>query len=386
MAASDLPALFRPIALRGVAFRNRIVISPMQQYAATADGRPTDWHHHHLVRFAIAGAGLVITEALGIAPEARLTWGDLGIWSDDQVPALRRLADAIAAAGAVPGAQLIHAGRKASVQRPWHGFEPMGADDVRLRGQHPWETVSASAIAANPGWPTPRAATRQDIAKSLDDFAAAARRVREAGFAVLNIHGAHGYLIHSFLSPLANTRDDDYGGSLENRMRYALEVADAVRSEWPSDRPLFYRLSCIDDAPGGWTIEDTVTLARAFAARGVDVVDCSSGGLQRRTTTAVVPRIDGYQVPYAERVRRDVGIATMAVGLIRDPHHADAIVAEGRADFVAIGREALFNPHWPIQAAVALRGPEAFDEWPPAYGWWLKMRSKTLAVSKAAAE
>ncbi|MCC7274044.1 MAG: NADH:flavin oxidoreductase/NADH oxidase [Alphaproteobacteria bacterium] len=381
-----MPALLQPIAVRGVGFRNRIVISPMQQYAGTPDGRPTEWHHQHLERYALAGAGLVIVEALAVCPAARLTWSDIGAWEDGQTAPLARLAEAITAHGSVAGAQLNHAGRKGSVQRPWHGFEPMGADDVRLRGEHPWETMSASAIPANPGWPTPRAATRDDIARSLEQFAAAARRVREAGFRVLNIHGAHGYLIHAFLSPLANTREDAYGGSLENRMRYALEVADAVRSEWPGDRPLFYRLSCVDDAEGGWSLDDTVALARAFARRGVDVVDCSSGGLQRRTTTAVVPRVDGYQVPYAERVRRDAGLATMAVGLIRDPRHADAIVAEGRADFVAIGREALFNPHWPMQAAVALRGPEAFDAWPPAYGWWLKMRSRTLAVSKAAAE
>ncbi|BBK32960.1 NADH:flavin oxidoreductase / NADH oxidase [Allostella humosa] len=358
----------------------------MQQYAGTPDGMPTDWHVRHLSTYAAGGAGLVFTEALGICPEGRLTWGDIGAWNDQQTAPLARLAEVIAAHGAVPGAQINHAGRKGSVQRPWHGFEPMSQADVALRGEHPWETVSASALPANPGWPTPRAIGRDEIRRSLEQFAAATARVRKAGFQALNIHGAHGYLIHSFLSPLSNQRDDEYGGSLENRMRYALEVADAARSEWPSDLPIFFRLSCIDDVDGGWTLDETVTLSRAFADHGVDVVDCSSGGLGRRTTTAVVRREPGYQVPYAERVRRDTGMRTMAVGLIREPALAEAIVADGRADFVAIGREALFNPHWPAQAAVTLRGPDAFDGWPPAYGWWLKVRSRTLAVSQAAAE
>lgn len=375
------PALLTPITLRGVAIRNRIVISPMQQYAATAAGDPTEWHLVHLAKLAIGGAGLIFTEAMGISPEARLTWGDLGIWDDRFVPGLARLAEAMAAHGAVPGIQLNHAGRKGSVQRPWHGFDPLTGADLASRGEAPWQTVSASALPANPGWPTPLAIDRDGIRRSLDDFAAATRRARQAGYRAMNIHGAHGYLIHSFLSPLSNQRDDAYGGSLANRMRYALEVAEAVRSEWPADLPLFYRLSCVDDSDGGWTLDDTVALARAFATRGVDVVDCSSGGLGRRTTTALVTRVPGYQVPYAARVRHETGMPTMAVGLIRTAELAEAIVAEGRADFVAIGREALFNPHWPAQAAVALGGANRYDDWPPAYGWWLKARSRTLAVS-----
>ncbi len=376
------PPLLTTITLRGVTCRNRIVISPMQQYAATRDGAPTDWHFVHLSKLAVGGAGLIFTEALGISPESRLTWGDLGIWDDRAIAPLARLAAAMAAHGAVPGAQLNHAGRKASVQRPWHGFDPLTAADEAARGEAPWPTVSASALPANPGWPTPRAITRDGIRRSLGEFAAATRRVRQAGFQAMNIHGAHGYLIHSFLSPLSNLRDDDYGGSRANRMRYALEVADAVRSEWPGELPLFFRLSCVDDAEGGWTLDDTVALAREFAAHGVDVVDCSSGGLGRRTTTAIVARVPGYQVPYAERVRRDGGLKTMAVGLIREPGHANAIIAEGRADFVAIGREALFNPQWPAKAAIALGGPAQYDSWPPAYGWWLKARSRTLEASK----
>jgi 2,4-dienoyl-CoA reductase-like NADH-dependent reductase (Old Yellow Enzyme family) len=204
------------------------------------------------------------------------------------------------------------------VQRPWHGFDPLTEADRSARGEAPWQTLSASAQAANPGWHVPLAITREGIKRSLDDFAAATRRARLAGFRAMNVHGAHGYLIHSFLSPLSNLRDDEYGGSLENRMRYALEVADAVRSEWPAELPFFYRLSCVDDSEGGWTLGETVALAHAFARRGVDVVDCSSGGLGRRTTTAVVKREPGYQVPYAERVKRETGLQTMAVGLIRE--------------------------------------------------------------------
>ncbi len=375
------PRLLSPITVRGVTCRNRIVISPMQQYAGTSGGEATDWHLVHLSKLAMGGAGLVFAEAMAIVPEARLTWGDVGIWDDRFVPGLARLAGAMEAQGTVPGVQLNHAGRKASVQRPWHGYDPLTGADLVARGEAPWQTVSASALPANPGWPTPRAMDLDDIRRSLDDFAAAARRARQAGFRAMNVHGAHGYLIHSFLSPLANARDDDYGGTLANRMRYALEVADAVRSEWPSELPFFYRLSCVDDGEGGWTLDDTVALAAAFARRGVDVVDCSSGGLGRRTTTALVRREPGYQVPYAARVRAETGMPTMAVGLIRTAAHAEAIVADGRADFVAIGREALFNPNWPAQAAVALAGPDRYDDWPPAHGWWLKARSRTLAVS-----
>jgi len=377
------PGLMDPIDVRSVSFRNRVVISPMQQYNGTREGYPTAWHTLHLPRFAMGGAGMVVTEALAVTQDSRLTWADLGLWEDGQIEPLARLVEAIEGFGAVACAQLNHAGRKASVQRPWHGFEPLSQADADARGEAPWQTVSASALPANPGWPTPQALDKAGIQRTLDAFAAAAGRARKAGFRALNIHGAHGYLIHAFLSPLSNQREDDYGGSLENRMRYALEVADAVRSEWPADYPLIYRLSCIDDTEGGWTIEDSVALAKAFRQHGVDVVDCSSGGLQRRTTTMVIPRYEGYQVPFAEQIKRESGILTMAVGLIRDPHYADSVVRSGRADFVAIGREALYNPHWPAQAAVALQGAEAFEAWPPAYGWWLKVRSRTLAVSTA---
>jgi 2,4-dienoyl-CoA reductase-like NADH-dependent reductase (Old Yellow Enzyme family) len=373
------------LTLGSISVPNRMVVSPMQQYMAGGDGHARDWHFVHLAKLAVGGFGLVFTEALAVEPEGRLTHRDLGAWDDAHVSSLARLAEGVEAAGAVPGAQLNHAGRKASVAPPFHGFEPLGERDACERGEPPWPTISASALAANPGWPTPAAIDRDGIARVLDRFAAGARRCREAGFQALNVHGAHGYLIHSFLSPLANVREDEYGGDLGNRMRFALEVADAVRSEWPAGNPLFYRLSCVDDVEGGWTLDESVTLARALAERGVDVVDCSSGGLGRRTTPAIIPREPGYQVPYAERIRREAGTPTMAVGLVMDPRHANEIVAAGQADLVAIGREALNNPNWGLHAAVALDGDDAYESrWPPTYGWWLVRRAKALALTKQA--
>ena len=265
-------ALFRPLTLRNVTLPNRITISPMQQYMAGRDGFVRDWHFVHLAKMAVGGAGTVFTEALAIVPEGRVTYHDLGIWSDDHLEGLKRLAGGIADHGAVPATQLIHAGRKASVAPPYHGFEPLSQKDADERGEAPWPVVSASAIEANPGWPTPSAMSLDDIKRFLDHVAAATRRARKAGFQVLDMHGAHGYLIHCFLSPLSNEREDEYGGDLQGRMKLALDVADAVRSEWPSELPFFYRLSCIDDAEGGWTLDDSVELSRAFKSRNVDVI------------------------------------------------------------------------------------------------------------------
>ncbi len=377
------PRLLAPLALRGVALKNRIVISPMQQYAAGRDGLPTDHHLAHYGRLAMGGAGLVFTEALCVSPRGRLTYSDLGIWDDACVAPLARIADAVRGQGAAPGAQILHAGRKASVQRPWDGFEPLSGTDAAERGEAPWETVGPSALPANPGWPAPREMTPSDIDAALAAHAAAARRCREAGFDVLDVHAAHGYLIHTFLSPIGNRRRDGYGGSLDGRMRFALEAAEAVRSEWPDDKPLFYRISCIDDEEGGWTLDDSVELARELGKRGVDVMDCSSRGLGPRGTPVVAPREQGFQVPFAERLKRDTGLAAMAVGLIMEPAYAESVVAEGRADLVAIGREALNDPNWPLHAARALMGDGAFESvWQPRYGWWLSKRAKSLAAAR----
>mgnify|MGYP005635568247 FL=1 len=379
------PLLFTPLTLRNVSLKNRIAISPMQQYAAGPDGKAVDYHTVHYGRMAMGGAGLVFTEALCVAPEGRLTYSDLGIWHDEFVEPLARLADNIRALGAVPGAQILHAGRKASVQRPWQGYMPLSDQDREARGEAPWQTVAPSPLPANPGWPTPRELTEAEIAEIVTAHGAAARRCRQAGFEVLDIHGAHGYLIHTFLSPISNQRTDGYGGDLAGRMRLALEIAAAVRDEWPDDKPLFYRLSCIDDEPDGWTMEDSIILAQELGRLGVDVIDCSSRGLGQRTTPVTVPREQGFQVPFAEGIRRNTDLKSMTVGLIMEPEFAEGVLQDGRADLIAIGREALFNPQWPLQSSLALMGDEAYDHfWRPNDAWWLEKRARSLAAAKAA--
>ena len=377
--SSDKPPLLTPFSMRAVSLRNRVVISPLQEYAAMPDGLASDFHLVHLGRFAQGGAGLVFTEALAITKAGRLTLSDLGIWDDAQIEPLARIAGFLQSQGAAAGAQLVHAGRKASVQRPWHGYEPLGPIDVTERNEHAWPTIGPSPLAPMPGWPIPVEMSLDDCRRAIDAFAMGARRVRRAGFDVLNIHGAHGYLIHSFLSPISNQRQDEYGGDLEGRMRFALEVAEAVRSEWPADRPIFYRLSCIDDMDGGWTLEDTLVLSRLLQARGMDVIDASSRGLGRRGTPVIFSRAPGFQVPYAESIRKHTGMPTCAVGLIMDFEQANDIIAQGQADVVAIGREALRNPNWAAQAAVALVGEEAYEtHWQPRWGWWLVRRAASL--------
>ncbi|MDA8248656.1 MAG: NADH:flavin oxidoreductase/NADH oxidase [Rhodospirillales bacterium] len=367
--------LFSAFALRGTRLRNRIAISPMQQYMAGADGLPGDWHHQHYGRLAIGGAGLVVTEALAVAPEGRVTWHDLGLWNDAQADAMAAIAAEIARFGAVPATQLIHAGRKGSVSRPWDGYAPLDAASA-ARGEPPWTTLAPAAEPANPGWHVPAALDADGIRRVIDAFHAAAARAARAGFRWLEVHGAHGYLIHSFLSPLSNRREDGWGGDFAGRSRFALAVAEAVRAAWPADRPLAFRLSCVDDQDGGWTLADSVALAGLLARAGVDLIDCSSGGLGERTTTRMLRRPEGYQVPYAERIRAEAGVPTMAVGLITTPHFADAAIRDGRCDLVAIGREALFNPHWPLHAAQALGADPGFAAWPPAWGWWLDKRAR----------
>jgi 2,4-dienoyl-CoA reductase-like NADH-dependent reductase (Old Yellow Enzyme family) len=350
------PMLFRPIEFRGVTARNRIALSPMCQYSAE-DGMPNDWHVQHLGARAAGGAGIVITEATHVAPHARITPGCLGIWSDAHTPALARLAAVIARMGAVPGVQLAHAGRKASVTVPWEGTKPIPPSEPQG-----WVPVGPTDAPFGPGHTPPVPLDAGGIAAAVEAFGAAARRAREAGFRLIEIHGAHGYLIHSFLSPLANTRTDVYGGDLAARARLLMEVIDAVRAEWPAELPLFVRLSCADHLPGGLTIEDTVTVARWLAARGdVDLIDCSSGGIN---PDARPPSAHpGYQVPYAEAVRA-AGIASGAVGLIGSADQAAEIVANGRADIVLIGRAMLADPAWPLRAAKALGAEIA---WPVQY-------------------
>ncbi len=345
-----MPSLFDRFALKSVTLRNRIGVSPMCMYTAE-DGLANDWHLVHLGARASGGAALVIVEATAVAPEGRISPGDVGLWSDRHIEPLARANRFIISQGAVPGIQLAHAGRKASAGRPWDGGGHL--DD----GQGGWATVAPSAIPFGDDLPkVPRALSADDIRRVQGEFVAAAQRARTAGFEWLELHGAHGYLIHEFLSPLANQRTDRYGGTLENRSRFLLEIVQAVRAVWPDNLPLTVRLSCTDWAEGGWDLDECVEVARRLKAEGVDLVDCSSGGM---LWNARIPVGAGYQVPFASRLRREAGIATAAVGMITDPMQADQIVRNGEADLVLLAREMLRDPNWPIRAARALRAKPA---------------------------
>jgi 2,4-dienoyl-CoA reductase-like NADH-dependent reductase (Old Yellow Enzyme family) len=375
--------LFSPLTLRGIVLRNRVVISPMCQYSAQ-DGLANDWHFAHLAKFSSGGAGLIFTEAAAIEPNGRITHGDLGIWSDAQVAPLARITRFIKSQGAVPAIQIGHAGRKASMQRPWHGNGPMNESD-RARGEQVWQVIAPSAVPVDNGWLVPHELTLEEIAQLKQQWKAATLRSLEAGFDVVEVHGAHGYLLHEFLSPLSNKRTDQYGGSLAARMRLPLEVARIVRDHWPTDKPVFFRVSSTDAVEGGWSIEDTVALARELKALGIDVLDCSSGGIAGSATAARVKRTLGFQVPFAARVKAEAGIPTMAVGLILEPHQAEAILQNGQADLIAIGRQALFNPHWALHAQIALDAEGDFATWPVQYGWWLDKRQRSLSEQDAQA-
>lgn len=378
------PLLFTPITLRDVKLKNRVVISPMCQYSAK-NGMANDWHMVHLGKFAQGGAGAVFVEATAVHPNGRITHGDMGIWSDAHIPPLKRIAAFVKSQGAVPAMQLAHAGRKASMQRPWHGNGPIDATD-RARGEDAWPIVAPSAIPMDEGWLTPSALTESEIKSLREDWRNGTRRTLEAGFEMLEMHSAHGYLFHEFLSPLSNKRNDGYGGDRAGRMRFPLEVAETIREVWPKNLPLFTRISSVDGLDGGWTIEDSVVFARELKARGVDVIDCSSGGLIGSATAARIPRGLGFQVPFAERIRKEADIKTMSVGLIVEPQQAETVVENGQADLIAIGREALFNPNWALQAEYMLTGGNeaTFSDWPQQYGWWLQKREPGLRAARAA--
>lgn len=341
-----MPQLFEPLTLRDVEFRNRIWLTPMCQYSCEAcDGIPTAWHFVHYATRAVGGFGLVLTEATAVAPEGRISPQDAGLWNHDQVAAWRRVVDAVHANGAKIGVQLAHAGRKASTYRPFAG-EPSGSVPVDAGG---WEALGPSAVAFD-GYATPRAMTLADIDDVVDAFVDAARRADEAGFDVVELHAAHGYLLHEFLSPASNLRDDEYGGSFENRARLLLRIATEVRAAWPEAKPLFVRVSATDWAETGWNIDETVRLARELKSVGVDLVDTSTGG----NVPADIPVGPNYQVRFASEIRRGANIATGAVGLITEPAQAEAILTEGDADVVLIGRAGLREPYWPLRAAAEL--------------------------------
>ena len=371
--------LFDGIRIRDVRIRNRIVVSPMCQYSAQ-DGHVTDWHLVHLGKFAQGGAGVVFVEATAVEKRGRITHGDTGIWDDAHVAGLQRIASFVKSQGAVPAIQLAHAGRKASMARPWHGNGPLAQADFE-RGDKPWSIVAPTDAAIGEEWIKPRAFEKGDFQVLLNAYRQAVRRAHAAGFEILELHAAHGYLLHTFLSPISNTRKDEYGGSLENRMRFPLEVAKEVRNAWPAGKPLFMRVSSIDDVEGGWGVDDTVLFSRQLKAIGVDVVDCSSGGILGSATAAtktLLQRVPGFQIPFSEKIKKETGIMTMAVGLILTPQQAEEALQAGRADLIAIGREALYDPNWPVHAAQALGADPEFAQWPQQYGWWLTRRESLL--------
>jgi 2,4-dienoyl-CoA reductase-like NADH-dependent reductase (Old Yellow Enzyme family) len=380
--------LFTPKTIRSITLPNRVVLAPLCMYQAV-DGRAGPFHFSHLTAFARGRVGLVFTEATAVAPEGRISHGCCGLWNDDQIEAYRPIAAAISAFGSVPAIQLAHAGRKASVQPPWAGSRPLVNADT-TDGSPPWPTVGPTSEPVSSTWPAPHALTEPEIADLVAAFAAAARRAVKAGFKVLEIHGAHGYLIHSFLSPLANKRNDRYGGDLAGRMRFPLDVVEAVRAAWPEELPLFVRISAVDGPASGWNIEDSVALATELGKRGVDVVDCSAGGIAgppafraNDSGEALKSRGDrrpGFQVPYAERVRQGTGVQSMAVGVIISGEQAEAILQEGRADLVAVGRELMYDPFWALKAAEALGCDPDCKMWPSSYGWAVARRAEIKAA------
>ena len=341
------PKLFSVLRIRDIELKNRIVVSPMCQYSAI-DGHPQTWHLVHLGSRAVGGAGLVIAEATAVEDIGRISAADTGIYTDAHIDSWRPIVKFVREAGAVPGMQLAHAGRKGSTTAPWLGGKPVKISDGG------WETVSPSAIPFEDGQPVPRALTIPELDALIANFAAAARRALQAGFELLEIHAAHGYLLHEFLSPISNARSDDYGGSLENRMRLTLRVVAAIRKVWPARFPLFLRISATDWKEGGWDLEQSVALARAVKNEGVDLIDVSSGGTLPHAKIPIGP---GYQVPFAEAIRKQAGIATGALGMITEPAQAETILADGQADLIVMAREFLRDPYWPRRAAKLMGVP-----------------------------
>ncbi len=353
-------------------------MAPMCQYASD-DGAPTDWHLIHIGRLAMGGAGTVFVEETAVEARGRKTYRCAGLWKASQVLSYRRIADTIRCFGAVPAIQIGHSGRKGSCHGAMKDWAPLAESDAAT-SEAPWVTLAPSPLPATPAHPAPREMTVEDIQEVIAAFAASAHLARDAGFDLLEIHGAHGYLIHQFLSPLTNYRRDGYGGDRAGRMRFALEVAQAVRKAWPADRALWWRASCVDGKGGAWNLDDTVALAQALKACGVDAIDCSSGGIYGDSTMPQVPRTPGYQVPYAERIRAEADVATVAVGEITEPSHAEAILAGGQADFIALARELMLDANWPARAARELGMPRWWEQLPPSYAHRLGQREAVRRI------
>ena len=377
------PMLFRPITVRGVIARNRIMLGPMSQYLSI-DGTVTDWHLVHLGQFAIGGAGIVFCEETAVEARGRRTHHCAGIYSDEHVRAYRRITDFLKDMGAVPAIQLGHSGRRGAVRPPWEGRRPLSDQDASS-GYPPWTTVSASAVPHGSGRQTPLALDVAEIKEEIRTWSQAARRSADAGFDMLEIHGAHGYLINQFLSPVGNRRTDAYGGDLAGRMRFALELVEAVRDAWPQDKVLSMRVSVVDGKGGHWDMDDTVALAKELKQRGVDFIDCSCGGLEGDSNLPAVPKnIPGYNVVYSDHVRHEADMRTIVVGLITAPEQAEAILREGKADIVAIAREMLVDPYWPVRAAKALGLSDWLNVLPENYAFRLYSREQERTQNQPA--
>ena len=363
--------LLSPISIRSIVARNRIVVAPMCQYSAH-EGLANDFHLVHLGQFATGGAGIVMSEATAVTAQGRISHGDLGIYDDLHIERLKQITSFVKSHGAVPAIQLAHAGRKASSRAGWLGGAALDESDEE-RGLTPWATIGPSAVAQN-GWPVPMEMTKPMITETILAWATAARRAVAAGFEIIELHGAHGYLLHQFLSPISNRRADEYGGDFYARTRFVREVVEAIRSVIPNEMPLFFRVSAVDGSDGEWTLEDSVALARVLKSIGVDVIDCSSGGMLSASPSRIVPRGYGFQIPYAARIKHEADISTMAVGLIVHPLQAEEALKNNETDLIALGRELLNVPNWPLHAARYFDG--GYEAWPDVYGYWLSKRDQ----------
>ncbi|MBG03380.1 MAG: NADH:flavin oxidoreductase / NADH oxidase [Rhodospirillaceae bacterium] len=372
--AGQQPLLFTPITIRGVTSKNRIVVSPMCQYNSD-DGGPGDWQMMHIGRLAVGGAGIIFGEETGVEARGRKTYKCAGIWDDKHIPMYRKLTDFIKEQDAVPAIQLGHAGRKASCHTATEDWRPLEDKDA-ADGMPPWQGLAPSALDQLPRRFIPKAMDQDDIRTVLDAWREATRRSMDAGYDILEIHGAHGYLIHQFLSPVSNHRNDAYGGDRAGRMRFALEVAEVVRDAWPQDKPLFFRVSAVDGEGGIWSLEDTVALSKELKDRDIDLVDCSSGGISGDSEMPMVPRIEQFQAGFADRVRREAGIMTIAVGGITQAQQAEDILQSGRADLVALAREFLWNADWAAHAAKELGAVDPYGQMPHEYAYRLRQREK----------
>ena len=376
--------LFSSIDIRGVRLPNRIVLSPLCMYSAK-NGIANEWHFSHLSTFARAKIGLIFTEATAVQKIGRITPFCLGLWNSKQAKALKPIVKFIKEMGSIPGFQLAHAGRKAGTKEPWNGGGPLDDNDIE-KGNKPWKTIAPSSIPLAENWVTPKAMDKSDIKKLIKSYVNSAKLAIDIGFKVLEVHAAHGYLLHSFLSPLSNKRNDSYGGELFGRARLLTEIIIAIRKEISQEIPIFCRISAVDGLKNGWSMQDSLELAKILTEIGVDVIDCSSGGLTGRPRFVAhddgqlmktnVDRGLGFQVPYAEKIKRNVGIKTMAVGVIVDPHQAENILLQKQADLIAMGRELMYNPFWPLHAAQELDADPDFSLWPKQYKWGINRRAK----------